>query len=128
MKPVCVDHPFSQSLKHWCLLEVEFSGVELQFATVAEPDHVMAVLGQNPMPSGGSLLCGQRLGRPNRHWLSRLPAKAKPKKFRTALIQFLHKNREVAKFREFYRRTPPVYLVPGLFDSFDEAKREAPTA
>jgi hypothetical protein len=123
-RPRQVPHPFPTSLKLWCLLHVDFDGVGLIFATPRELDQFLDVMGQRLLPSGprlaatwgGSTLKGPSLGRPNNHWLSRLPAKAKPWRFRRSVIAYLKNAREARAFREFYARTPPTYDAPGIVD------------
>ena len=76
--------------KGWPALEVELDGVCLRFASLVELEHVMDVLSRNPLPTTRRLaqVSGTARG-PNSHWLSRLPAKAKPKKFRQKLVAYL---------------------------------------
>lgn len=122
-RPVQIVHPFMSSVKLWCLLQVEFQGVELRFATPAELDHVCDILLRNPMPSGRSLVPECAVGRPNGHWLSRLPSKAKPWRFRQALLTYLARAKPVAEFRAFYKDVQPVQIPDTVFDSFEEAQR-----
>ncbi|MGR3635355.1 MAG: hypothetical protein ACU0BK_05440 [Shimia sp.] len=122
-KPVRKQHPFTNSLKLWCQLCVEVDGLQLRFSTPRELDHFLSVIGQNPMPSGHRLVKGQLLGRPNNHWLSRLPAKAKSGKMRARLVAFLASNRTVAEFRAFYEGKDLQFEAPGFYDDFYEALR-----
>ena len=81
--------------KGWARVAVEFNGVILEFASIYELEHVIAVLLKNPLPTTRSL--SNRRGSikgPNSHWLSRLPAKAKSWKFRQQLVVYLGKARE----------------------------------
>lgn len=80
-------------------------------------------MGQNPLPSGHRLVKGRRLGRPKRHWLARLPAKAKSAKVRARLVAFLTSNRTVREFRAFYEGKDLHYEAPGFFDNFYDAIR-----
>jgi hypothetical protein len=59
---------------------------------------VIEVLARNPLPTTRQLSSerGTTLG-PNKHWLSRLPAKAKPLRFRRKLVTYL---REVSRAYE----------------------------
>ncbi|WP_421701439.1 hypothetical protein [Aliiroseovarius sp.] len=123
MRPKSVQHPFLSQRKLWCLLEVHFDGVDLRFAMPQELDHFIDVLSRNPLPSGRSLAPECPVGRPNKHWLSRLPAKAKPWKFRQRLCSYLMDCPETAKLREFYRSEPIQFDFPGVFNSFLEAHK-----
>lgn len=121
--PVMVRHPFLESLKLWCGLELEYQNVFLQFSMPAELDLFVSVMQQNPLPSGESLVKGHRLGRPNNHWLSRLPAKAKSRKFRLGVLKFIDQNQTVKEFYNFYANKELALKVPGLFDSYQDAQR-----
>lgn len=117
-----VPHPFTASLKLWCQLQIEFNGVFLLFSTPHELDQFIDVMSQNPLPSGHRLVKGRRsLGRPNTHWLSRLPAKAKAGKFRKQVIAFLEDNKACKEFREFYVGKTLNFEAPGLYQSYFEA-------
>lgn len=122
-RPKQIAHPFLSQRKLWCLLHLQFDGVGLRFATPREIDHVVDVLSKNPLPSGHSLVPGVRLGRPNSHWLSRLPSKAKSLKFRKRLCGFLMSSKDVKKFREFYAHNPVEYDFPHVFSSYWDAHR-----
>ena len=78
----------------WAQLIVEFDGVELRFSSAVELDHFIEVLSKNPLPTTRRLveLRGTSLP-PHRHWLSRLPARAKPQAFRVRLIAYLRSVR-----------------------------------
>lgn len=121
MRPTWGQTPFSTQRKLWCRLEVHFRGVTLFFTTPLELDHFIAIMQQKHLPSGPSLVPGRRIGRPNNHWLSRLPAKAKPWKFRKAVCAFLNTKREVKKFREFYQSEPIQTHFEGYYPSFHQA-------
>ena len=121
-RPTHVKHPFLTQRNRWCRLSVHFDGIDLQFATPEELDHFIDVLSQNPLPSGRSLVPDCAIGRPNRHWLSRLPAKAKSWKMRQRLCRYLTQCRETADFRAFYQKTPVQYTFPGFYDSFLDAQ------
>ncbi len=121
--PIVVPHPFLQSTNLWCQLELEYQNVLLQFSMTRELDHFIDVMQRNPLPSGGSLVKGQRLGRPNNHWLSRLPAKIKTRKFRVGLLKFIESNKVVNEFYEFYSSRELALDVPDLFNTYDEAQR-----
>lgn len=76
----------------WAQLVVEFDGIDLWFSSAAELDHFIDVLSQNPLPSIRRMteLRGIGFG-PNNHWLSRLPARAKPAKYRRRLVTYLRR-------------------------------------
>lgn len=76
--------------KGYPLLIVHALGHELKFASVAEVDHFLAVIGQKNLPTS-SKLSRQRTPNygPNRHWLSRLPSAMKPWSKRSQLIPIL---------------------------------------
>jgi len=78
----------------WAQFVVEFDGLEVRFSSSAELDHFIDVLSRNPLPTTRRLanLRGTTLG-PNAHWLSRLPARAKPQDFRRRLVAYLQSVR-----------------------------------
>lgn len=120
-RPKQIPHPFLEQRKKWCLLEVHFDGVDLRFAMPEELDHFIDVMSQNPLPSGRALAPECAIGRPNGHWLSRLPAKAKPMKFRSRVCAYLSACPEAEELRQFYKSQPIQFHYPGVFDSFFEA-------
>ena len=69
------------------LLIINIFGVELEFASVAEVEHFLAVISQKNMPTTQQL-SKQRTHNfgPNRHWLSRLPSCLKPWSKRERII------------------------------------------
>ncbi|MEZ5669916.1 MAG: hypothetical protein R3F55_21275 [Alphaproteobacteria bacterium] len=79
----------------WPVLDVEVDGVALTFSSLAELDHVIDVLSRNPLPTTRQLSAARGNGAgPNGHWLSRLPAKAKPARFRAVLVARLRRARD----------------------------------
>ncbi|MGV2874207.1 hypothetical protein [Colwellia sp. E150_009] len=81
--------PFPKPIpcKGFPLLVVNVLGVQLEFASVHEVLHFIDVIGQRNMPSTIELSRKRSDGYgPNRHWLSRLPAKLKPWSKREKLI------------------------------------------
>ena len=116
-RPQSVPHPFLNQRKVWGLLCVSFQDVDLIFATPLELDQFLSVMSCNPLPSGSSLVPGFARGRPNRHWLSRLPKEAKPWKFRRAICAWLPQQAAVREFREFYRAQPVRTVFEGVFSS-----------
>lgn len=117
-----VRHPFLDQRKAWCLLEVHFAGVDLLFATPQELDHFIGILSQNPLPSGRALVPECAVGRPSKHWLSRLPKKAKSLKFRDKLCQYLENCDAASTFRKFYKDHPVQCAFPGFYDSVEAAR------
>lgn len=67
---------------------VEFDGVEFEFASLDEVRVCTAVLGQRVLPTTTSLSAHSSVG-PNGHWLSRLPARAKPWRYRRRATAYL---------------------------------------
>ncbi len=69
---------------------VEFNGVEFRFASLQELAHAIELLGQKLLPTTIRLSHdrGGGLG-PNKHWLSRLPPKAKPWRYREKAVKYL---------------------------------------
>jgi len=120
-RPKQVSHPFLEQRKKWCLLEIHFDGINLRFSMPQELDHFIDIMSKNPLPSARSLAPECAIGRPNRHWLSRLPAKAKPWKFRKRLCLYLLECPEVARLRKFYQNDPIKFDFPEVYDSFFDA-------
>ena len=73
--------------KGYPLLIVNAFGIELEFASVAEVEHFLAVISEKNMPTTQQL-SRQRTDNygPNRHWLSRLPSCLKPWSKRERII------------------------------------------
>lgn len=69
---------------------VEFNGVEFRFASLDELQAAIDILGQKLLPTTIRLARdrGGDAG-PNEHWLSRLPAKAKPWRYRGKAVKYL---------------------------------------
>lgn len=67
---------------------VEYHGFTFSFASFAEIRTCVQVLGQRNLPRSVDLSMEQEIG-PNRHWLSRLPAKVKPWKYREKAVAYL---------------------------------------
>lgn len=109
----------------WCLLTLDFDDVQLRFATPQELDDMLDILSRQPRPSAGSLVSWQRLGRPNNHWLSRLPKQAKTRKFHAALCKFVARDKTVQSFRDFYKDRAVAYDLqrPDEFDSYPDARK-----
>ena len=114
--PKSVPHPFLSQRKLWCRLEVHFQDIDLRFAMPAELDQFLDIMLQNPLPSGHRLIPGLAYGRPNAHWLSRLPKKAKPWIFRQKLCKFLRTAQDVTIFRNFYASQPIQFEFDGYYD------------
>lgn len=77
------------------VFNMEHNGVIWEFASLAEIDACLETLGSKLMPRTIDLAKerGGEFG-PNSHWLSRLPAKAKPWKYREGFVRALLKARE----------------------------------
>lgn len=99
--------PFYSSRKRWAELHAHLDGIDMQFATPQELDHFIDVMSRNPLPKGANLFPGfRRPGLPNKHWLSRFPARGKSRKFRDKAIAFLtSKEPALTEFRAFYKGT-----------------------
>lgn len=87
--PVRVQHPIDTRRGPWCQLKIHFNNINLLFSLPLELDHFIDVMKQNPLPSGLSLSPYSNIGRPNRHWLAKLPKQAMPYTFRMKLINYL---------------------------------------
>ncbi|GLK56145.1 hypothetical protein JOD31_001061 [Methylopila capsulata] len=127
-RPKFIKHPFPTQRRLWCLLKVEFNGIKLDFATPQEVDHFRNVMRRKVLPSGHALVSGRAVGRPNNHWLSRLPKKAKPWKFREAICRYLEEVPEVREFRSFYAENPIRMQFEGMFDTSSDARAAAKEA
>lgn len=81
--------------KGYPILYVEIDGFTFTFGSEAELDHCVEVLSQKLLPSSSGLtrMRGDDRYGPNRHWISRLPAKVKAWKYREPAIQYLLKAR-----------------------------------
>lgn len=122
-----VRHPFLDQRKVWCMLEVHFDGLDLIFATPRELDQFIDVLSRNPLPSGRSLEPDCAIGRPNRHWLARLPKKSKSLKFRERLSGYLKRCDSAAEFRDFYEGDPVKFVFDGFYDNIPSAREAEST-
>lgn len=125
MRPIRSAHPFLVQRPLWCRLDVHFNGIDLRFAFPQEVDHFLHVMEKNPLPSGHRLSPGTRIGRPMRHWLAKLPARAKSARFRKMLCDYLHKEKKVQDFRAFYAARPVSFDFPEVCDSFQAAHAAA---
>lgn len=72
---------------------VEFDGCVFEFASLAELRVCISTLGQKLLPTTIRLSQdrGSGLG-PNSHWLSRLPKKTKPWRYRERAVAYLEKS------------------------------------
>lgn len=117
-------HPFLTQRKKWCALNVEFNSVFLRFAMLAEFDHVLGVLQQNPLPSGFKLTGRHHsVGRPPGHWLTKLPAKTKSARFRRKLCDWLQQCESIREFQAFYAADPVRLEFEGLIETREELNR-----
>ena len=84
--------------KGYALFNVEFNGLHLVFATLREIEVCIAVLEQKHLPRTIDLARQHGSGHgPNSHWLSRLPARVKPWRYRSRLTTYL--KRALVDFR-----------------------------
>jgi hypothetical protein len=67
---------------------VEFDGVQFEFSSTDELRECLRVLSQRNLPTTVRL-SDHSLAGPNGHWLSRLPAQAKPWRYRERLVPYL---------------------------------------
>ena len=76
--------------KGFAITCVQIQGVVLQFSSSEQISECIRVLSLNPLPTTRrlSMLREASLG-PNRHWLSRLPAKLKSPKMRPSVVSIL---------------------------------------
>lgn len=73
--------------KGYARLVVDAFGVQLEFASLQEARHFREVLSQKNLPSSLRLVRKRSASAgPNRHWLSRLPARLKPWRTREKLL------------------------------------------
>lgn len=76
--------------KGFVIVCIEVEGTTLRFSSMEQIKECIRVLSLNPLPTTRrlSMLRGTTLG-PNRHWLSRLPAKLKSSKSRPVVVAAL---------------------------------------
>ena len=98
------DDPSHRDRQSWAQLLIELDGVTLAFWLPEELDHVSEVFSTKPPPSVYSLVRKDPSeSRANSHWLSRLPKKAKSKKFREAFLKYVRSEpRALKEFRRIY--------------------------
>ena len=92
--------------RSWAQLTVHLDEITLTFWLPEELDHVCDVFSMNPLPTARTLTRNDTdETRLNSHWLSRLPKKAKSKKFRERFLKFVNaKPEELMEFRSYYYR------------------------
>ena len=91
--------------KHWAQLVITIDEIDLSFWLPEELDHVCEVFRMVPFPTALNLVKQDpQETRLNGHWLSRLPKKAKSKKFRDRFLKFVLSDHpeELLTFRSFY--------------------------
>ncbi len=73
-------------------LTIEFNGYVFVFTSEAQLEHFIKIMGTKLLPSSLEL-SSKRSGDmgPNSHWLSRLPSKIKPWKYRQKLVEYCKK-------------------------------------
>lgn len=73
---------------------VEFDGFTFAFASLDELDICLETLSKKLLPTSLQLAAKRGTGvGPNSHWLSRLPAKVKPWRYREKAVKYLAKAR-----------------------------------
>lgn len=79
-----------KKLEGYAIYNFELDGFTFEFSSKEQILHFIEVLSQKVMPTSKQLSAkrGPKLG-PNRHWLSRLPAKTKSYKYREKLVRFI---------------------------------------
>lgn len=81
--------------KGYVFLHIEAANEELQFSSLAQLDHFIAVMQTIPLPTSRQLSNQRALAvGPNGHWLSRLPAKLKAPRERAKLVGKLRAVRD----------------------------------
>lgn len=90
----------------WAQLLIEIDDVSLGFWLPAELEAYCAVFAMTPFPTARTLLKGSpESGELNSHWLSRLPKKAKSKKFRDRFLRYVEAQpKALTEFRDFYSK------------------------
>lgn len=89
----------------WAQLSIEIDDIVLAFWLPEEVETYCDVFAMTPFPTAKTLI-GERTKDAdlNRHWLSRLPKRAKSKKFRERFIKYVHTGTpEWKEFRNFYQ-------------------------
>ena len=82
--------PKAVPAKGYPVLFVDALGVELQFSSIDEVEHFIAVISRKNMPTPLQLTQQRNADYgPNAHWLSRLPAKLKPWSKREKILPIL---------------------------------------
>lgn len=93
-----------QERESWAQLTIIIDDIELSFWVPEELDYVCDVFSIVPFPTALTLANHDPdENRLNGHWLSRLPKKAKMKKFRDRFIKYVKSEpKELQEFRSFY--------------------------
>ena len=94
--------PKALPTKGYPVLFVDALGVELQFSSIDEVEHFIAVISRKNMPTPLQL-AQQRNTKygPNAHWLSRLPVKLKPWSKREKILPILQSA--LSELKSLYR-------------------------
>ncbi len=80
--------------KGYPILHVEYNGFTFAFASIPELDTCIDVLSRRNLPSSLELSAERGSGAgPNGHWVSRLPARVTPWKYRQGAVDYLRKAR-----------------------------------
>ena len=90
----------------WAQLLIEIDDVSLGFWLPAELEKYCEVFATTPFPTARTLIKGSPgSSELNSHWLSRLPKKAKSKKFRDRFLRYVETQpKALIEFREFYQK------------------------
>lgn len=83
---------------------VEVNDFTFQFASIAELDVCIDVLGHKLLPNTTIETEAQQTG-PGKHWLNKLPSKVKPWQYRERAVRYLQRAR-AAFVREVSERSP----------------------
>ena len=80
----------------FALMHVEYSGFTFTFASLDELDVCLDVLSKKNLPTSSQLSAERGTGAgPNGHWISRLPARVTPWKYRAGATAYLREARRV---------------------------------
>lgn len=84
--------PIKDGVQGYRKLTIEFDGFIFEFTSEAQFEEFITVMSKKLLPTSFEL-ANKRPGSkgPNSHWLSRLPGKTKPWRYREKLIQYCKK-------------------------------------
>ena len=76
--------------KGYAIYSVEIDGMIFRFSSIAQLEHCIDILGRKLLPRTIDLSADRGTSKgPNSHWLSRLPKKAKPWRYREKATKYL---------------------------------------